>query len=161
MPINDNLILPAAALETLYGNSLYIIERQLNKQLQKERAIPVKKLMTVITSIPVSQETDPGTYNFITGIVQACRIPLADVALLSTPLNEVNFKYIQDHCQSPLVLMFDLTPGDIGLPIFFPHFQLQLFSGVTYLAAPDLATLQQDKLLKSKLWLCLKQYFSI
>jgi hypothetical protein len=117
--------------------------------------------MTVITGVPVVAENDPLSFNFLSGIIQACRIPATEVYMLSAQTNEINFKFLQDSYPSPIVLMFDVTPGDIGLPVYFPHFQLQFFSGITYLSAPDLATLQNDKLLKSKLWLCFKQYFAI
>ena len=161
MPINDNLILSPASLENLYGTSLYYIDEQPGKPARKERPATVRKLMTVITGIPVGPETDSSSYTFLTGIIQACRVPVTEVVMLCAQTDEINFKYIQDNYPSPIVLMFDITPGDIGLPVYFPHFQLQLFSGITYLSAPDLATLQNDKLLKSKLWLCLKQHFSI
>jgi hypothetical protein len=161
MPINDNLMLSPASLENLYGSSLYYIDEQSGKPTVKERPATVKKLMTVITALPIGQETGNSSHAFLAGIVQACRIPISEVYMLCSQSDEINFKYIQDNYPSPIVLMFDITPGDIGLPVYFPHFQLQNFSGITYLSAPDLATLQNDKLLKSKLWLCLKQYFSI
>jgi len=59
------------------------------------------------------------------------------------------------------VLMFDVTPVDMGLPVFFPSFQLQNYSGITYLSGPELQQLEADKLLKSKLWLCLKQFYNL
>ncbi len=161
MSNNDNLTLSQTALENLYGSSLYLVEEQVSRPRPKDRTVPEKKLMAVITSQPLSAETDPATFNFLSGIVQACRIPVAEVLILNAQQDEINFKYIQDHQPSPIVLMFDITPGDMGLPVYFPHFQLQQYSGVTYLSAPDLATLQTDKLLKSKLWLCLKTHFSI
>ena len=117
--------------------------------------------MTVITHDPLIPEKENTAYTFLNGILQACRLGISDVSLLSFRTDEVNFKYIQDTNQSSLVLMFDIAPGAIGLPVYFPHFQLQNFSGVTYLSAPGLDALQNDKLLKSKLWLCLKQYFSL
>jgi len=161
MPINDNLMLSPAILDHLYGGSLYSIEEQPGKPAQKERRVITKKLMTVITGVPVTPETDPLSHQFLSGIIQACRIPVTEVSMLCAQTDEINFKYLQDNYPSPIVLMFDITPGDIGLPVYFPHFQLQLFSGITYLSAPDLSTLQNDKLLKSKLWLCLKQHFAI
>jgi len=43
----------------------------------------------------------------------------------------------------------------------FPHFQQQKFTGITFLFSPSLNELENDKLLKSKLWICLKQIFNI
>ena len=161
MPFNDNLKLSTEDLQNLFGQSLYFIEELPHKQASGEKKVSVKKVMTVITGVPIPTEKENVSYSFLAGIFQACRVPATDVSLISSHSDEVNFKYIQDTFHSSLVLMFDITPGDIGLPVYFPHFQLQNFSGVTYLSAPDLASLQSDKLLKSKLWLCLKQYFSL
>lgn len=161
MAINDQLKLSSPTLEGLYRNSLYYIEEQSSKTAQPLRKETIKKMMTILTGSPINMEKENPSFLFLTGIVQACRLTIADTNFFSSHNDEVNFKYIQDNAPSPLVLMFDITPGDIGLPVYFPHFQLQHFSGVTYLSAPDLPALQEDKLLKSKLWLCLKQYFSI
>jgi hypothetical protein len=161
MAINDNLTLSPHALQNLYGESLYLVDEVTDKQPTKERPVLIKKLITVITTAPLIPGKENAAYTFLNGILQACRLSVSDVSLLSTHMDEVNFKYIQDTNQSSLVLMFDIAPGAIGLPVYFPHFQLQNFSGVTYLSAPDLDSLQNDKLLKSKLWLCLKQYFSL
>jgi hypothetical protein len=161
MAINDNPALSRHALQNLYGESLYLIDEINGNQIHKEKPVISKKTVTVITSAILPQDKENTAYTFLNGILQACKLAVTDVSILSSHADEVNFKYIQDTNQSSLVLMFDIAPGAMGLPVYFPHFQLQQFSGVTYLSAPDLEALQNDKLLKSKLWLCLKQYFSL
>ncbi len=161
MPLNEKPALSRHALQNLYGDSLYLIDENNVKQIPQVKPVISKKLVTVITSVPLLQEKDNTAYTFLNGILQACKLAVTEVSILLAHIDEINFKYIQDTNQSSLVLMFDIAPGAMGLPVYFPHFQLQNFSGVTYLSAPDLETLQNDKLLKSKLWLCLKQYFSL
>ncbi len=160
MPMDDNLILSRADLQSLYGLSLYGIEEATANPLPPKRPSPIKKKMTVVMAKPLETGEENPVYRFLTGIIQACKLSVNDISRVSPTSEEINFKYLQDLYQSPIVLMFDITPAEMGLPVFFPHFQLQNFSGVTYLSAPDLITLENDKLLKSKLWLCLKQYFS-
>ena len=161
MAINDNPALSRHTIQNLYGESLYLIDEITGSQIQNKRPVISKKTVTVITTTTLTQEIENSAYTFLNGILQACRLAVTDVSIISSHNDEVNFKYIQDTNQSALVVMFDIAPGAMGLPVYFPHFQLQHFSGVTYLSAPDLETLQNDKLLKSKLWLCLKQYFSL
>jgi hypothetical protein len=63
------------------------------------------------------------------------------------------------------VLLFGLEPTAIKLPINFPVFRLQPYDDCTYLSAPALSLLVQNseesKLLKSKLWVCLKTLFNV
>ena len=59
------------------------------------------------------------------------------------------------------VFVFGVTPGDINLPLSFPHYQVQQFKNQQYLSAPPLIELQHDKAEKTKLWNCLKKIFSI
>jgi hypothetical protein len=161
MPINDNMVLSPHALETLYATSLYSIEEAENRLVSTSKPRRFHKKMTVATPVQVGDlQKTPGNI-FLQGILQACRIDLKDVALAMPHQDNLDYQQLQETFGSSLVLLFGITPGDIGLPVYFPHFQLQEFSGVTYLSSPDLAILENDKLLKSKLWLCLKQYFSL
>ncbi len=99
---------------------------------------------------------------FLTGILTACRLSIADVAILNTEQHTgVTYKEAIDALQSRSVILFGIEPADFGLPLSFPHYQLQPFSGVTYLAAPTLLALENDKVEKSKLWVCLKRLYNV
>jgi hypothetical protein len=64
-----------------------------------------------------------------------------------------------------ILLLFGPEPTDIRLPIHFPHFKIQAYDQCTYLCAPRLSQLvqtgEENKLLKSKLWVCLKELFGV
>jgi hypothetical protein len=161
MQINDNLVLSPFTLQALYGTSLYSIEDAEGKLFSQEKPVKIHKKITVITTERMeNQQAKPG-YIFLQGILEACRVKIIDVALVSPGQNEMDYNKLQEKYHAGLVLLFGITPGDISLPVYFPHFQLEEFSGVTYLSSPELTLLEKDKLLKSKLWLCLKQFFSI
>ncbi len=100
--------------------------------------------------------------NFLTGILSACKMTLADVAILNLQhYPGTGYKELVPFFNSKTVLLFGVEPAGFGLPLNFPAFQAQAFSGTTYLWSPDLGTMETDKLLKSKLWVSLKQMFNI
>jgi hypothetical protein len=63
------------------------------------------------------------------------------------------------------VLLFGLDPTAIRLPINFPHFKQLTYDDCVYLSSPALDQLvpntEESKLLKSKLWVCLKTIFDV
>ena len=99
---------------------------------------------------------------FLTNILSACKLSLADVAILnihSIPLNRMEESL--HTIESNIVILFGMDPLAIDLPINFPQFQIQRFNGKTYLFSPTLQELEADKALKLKLWNCLKTLFGI
>lgn len=100
--------------------------------------------------------------NFLASVLNACKLSLADVAIVNTASQEMNdYHNLIDYFETKTVLLFGLEPSQFGLPIQFPSFQVQKFEGQTYLSAPPLSELASDKTLKGKLWTCLKTIFSI
>ncbi|MGQ0738437.1 MAG: hypothetical protein ACT4OJ_05200 [Bacteroidota bacterium] len=99
---------------------------------------------------------------FLTGILTACKLSLEDVAIVNlhnypgTP-----YKELTGMLKSKIVLLFDAEPASFGLPMNFPHYQLQAFANNTFLYSPSLKQLENDKVEKSKLWVCLKRLFNL
>jgi hypothetical protein len=87
---------------------------------------------------------------------------LADVAVVN--LNnqpKSSYKELVAFFKSRIVLLFAVEPASFGLPMSFPHFQIQPFAGNSFLFSPSLKELENDKVLKSKLWVCLKRLFNL
>jgi hypothetical protein len=100
--------------------------------------------------------------SFLTGIISACKLTIADVAIINLHnYPEVSYKELIMGFNSKIVFLFGIEPADFGLPMSFPHFQIQPFSNVTYLFSPTLRELENDKILKSKLWGSLKRIFGL
>ena len=100
--------------------------------------------------------------SFLTGVLTACKLNLADVAILNLDQQKKgSYKEILDQFKSKTILLFGVEPAEFGLPISFPHFQVQPFINSSFLFAPALPELEEDKLLKSKLWVCLRRLFSV
>lgn len=98
--------------------------------------------------------------NFLTSILSACQLSLDDVAIINTNNNPAyTYKDYLGEFKSSTVLLFGIDPVSFGLPLDFPQFQIQSFTKCTFLHSPALH--EYDKLLKSKLWVCLKRIFNI
>jgi hypothetical protein len=100
--------------------------------------------------------------NFLMGILLACKLTMADVALLNIKKNDAfTYTALEQQLKAAIILLLGVVPAQLELPLQFPNYQLQKFNNQVYLAAPALHLLAQDKAEKTKLWNCLKQVFSI
>ena len=97
---------------------------------------------------------------FLTGILSACKLNMADIALLNlykTPA--INYLKINETFSPRVTILFGVTPTAIELPFNVPVFQVQSFNGQMYLPAPSLSELQLSTDQKKHLWLRLQQLF--
>ncbi|MES1221482.1 MAG: hypothetical protein ABUT20_38640, partial [Bacteroidota bacterium] len=103
--------------------------------------------------------------NFISKILSACKMNIADVAIVNHFAKPVVIGELKKQLEPAVVLLFGPEPVQIKLPISFPQFKSQAYDGSTYLYSPSLNELAQDseegKLLKSKLWVCLRKIFEV
>ncbi len=99
--------------------------------------------------------------NFLTSILSACSLSLADVAIINHDKNTESYQLITDQLNTTSVLLFDLSPSDFGLPVNFPDFQVQKVDKIQYLVAPSLSLVELNKDLKKSLWNALKRMFGI
>jgi hypothetical protein len=100
--------------------------------------------------------------NFLISILGACKLSLADVAILNlanTPAGSYNS--VWEQFKSRITLLFGITPTAFAMPVNFPEFQVQSLNNCTFLHTPVLEELEKDKVLKSKLWVCLRRVFNL
>ena len=131
-------------------------------------AQPVKYLgknaknILLLVSYPSVPFLPDEALNFLTTILSACQLSLADVAIVNVhSLTENKMEQVIRPLEAKTVLLFGMTPLSIDLPINFPPFQLQQFNKRTYLCSPGLQELATDKALKLQLWNCLKNLFDL
>lgn len=102
---------------------------------------------------------------FLTKILEACKMNLGDVAILNHASQKVGITELRPLWQPSAILLFGVSPEEFGLPLTFPEFKSQAYDGIIYYTFPPLEVLNQDsengKILKSKLWVCLKKLFNI
>lgn len=170
MNINE-IQLPAKLVADLYRSSL--VETNGNHPSAEEN-----KETTSVTGwkwlgdnrkniLVIVQQTDAvhlpdKELDFLTTMLSACKLGLADVAIVNRKNHpEASYRELAGFFKSKIVLLFDVEPAAFGLPMNFPHYQLQAFANATFLFSPSLSELENDKLQKSKLWVCLKRLFNL
>jgi hypothetical protein len=100
--------------------------------------------------------------SFLTNMLTACKLSLGDVAIVNmNNYKSANGNEILAYFNSKKVLLLGIEPLAFGLPVNFPHFQVQAVAASTYLFAPVLEEIRTDKLLKSKLWVSLQRIFDL
>lgn len=120
-------------------------------------------------SIVVFSPTEPflpdDQLALLTKMLDACRLNLGDVAIINHATQPVHFSRLAEQLQPKRVILFGIQPELTGLPLSFPPFKEQEYAGCTYLLATSLTEMNQPteegKLLKGKLWGCLKKMFNI
>lgn len=120
-----------------------------------------EKAILIITAEAEAKYIEEGELKFLTTILGACGLGLADVAIVNWLNTEKDYQKILETLQSKTVLLFNVDPESFGLPMNFPPFQIQSFAGRTYIYSPALKVIEGDVPLKKQLWSALKQTFCI
>jgi len=166
-----NIRLPAVALAELFGNNLvtgssprWSVPEESPKAELRYLGANARRVVIVLRS------GSPGALSekhlaFLEKMLQACKMHMGDVAVVNLNGQEEFASGINRQLQPSVVILFGVTPSEIRLPFDFPEFKVQPYDQCRYLLAPNLDLIDQEtgegKLLKSKLWLCLKAIFSI
>jgi hypothetical protein len=165
----DNIQLSAGAIQDLYKRSLVLSANTPEKKVETpSSAVSFNVLGNNQQKILILVDNNETLYlpdeqlNFLMGILTACKLTMQDVAILNTKKNS-NLSYLNlaTVLKSSKVILFGVETSIIELPLQFPTYQIQAYNNQTYLSAPSLTVLQNDKAEKTKLWLCLKQVFSL
>jgi hypothetical protein len=121
-----------------------------------------KKNITILVSAGDVSFLPDHSFSFLTGILNACKLTMEDVALVNiSSLEDTGYAGIYKSTKPAISLLFDVSPNDIGLPLQFPYFQVHKYNSITYLSSPSLALLENDKAAKAALWSSLKTIFQL
>lgn len=163
----DNIQLPDIILQGLYSKSLYDLDS--HKSVLSD--IPMSSIAFLGSNqkkITILVNTDAAIYlpddelNFLMGILTACKLSMADIALVNLAKNPgLAYTVLTEQLKAEKVFLFGLNAASIELPLQFPHYQVQHFNSQVYLSAVSLSEMQANKEEKMKLWGCLKKIFSI
>ena len=163
----DNIQFPAAILQGLYSKSLYELESN-ESLLHDIQPLHIMFLGSNLKKIALVVHDESSIYladdalQFLLGILTACKLSMADIALINVSKNkQVSYNTITEQLKAEKIIMFGLTAENLALPLQFPHYQVQQYNNQVYLSAASLTDLQKDKEEKMKLWNCLKNIFSI
>jgi hypothetical protein len=120
-----------------------------------------KKTLVVVRNSDAVHIADK-QLSFLTKLLAACNLNLADVAIFNFQKhNSSEFNEILNFFKPKIVLLFAIEPGEFGLPMIFPQFQVQGYRDAVFVSSPSLDVIEPDKSLKGKLWVCLKKIFNL
>ena len=163
----DTIQLPASIIQSLYSGLLYDLGTdKLIKENTTDEDISflgnnLKKVMILVDSTSSIYLPDD-ELNFLLGILAACQLNMADIALINIAKNkQVTYQAISEKLGAEKIILFGANSSELQLSLQFPYYQVQQFNNQTYLASVGLQTLMTDKAEKIKLWSCLKKIFSV
>jgi len=183
MPFQDT-ILPAFVLADLYANSLISDimipdAKATQKETSKSPTISApenpsptyrflgknEKKVSVIMRYPGDPYIPEDHLQLLIKILSACKLNLGDVAILNDAVLKVEFSRLKEALEPAFVLLFDIEPSEIGLPLSFPGLKPQGYDGCKFLVIPAIETLMVDTeaalTTKKLLWDALKKMFAV
>jgi hypothetical protein len=163
----DNIQLPPLVLQDLFKKTLVDLKaEQPGKVLADSGSIAWLgqngQAVAILVHAPESLYLPDSELDFLMGILTACRLSMADVALVNLHrYPELDYTALTAATGAQKLMLFGVGPEALQMPLSFPIYQVQRYNNQVYLAAPPLALLQADRMEKAKLWACLKQVFSV
>lgn len=159
-----NLILPENIIANLYTAPLVQMQNTAGDIASNQVKFmgSNQKHITILVNTDDARFLSDKSFLFLTGILNACKLSVADVAIINIrQLADNHYLSLNTATEPKIMLLFGISPEEIGLPLHFPHFQVQPFNHITYLSSPALDNIETDKSLKTKLWTSLKSVFQL
>jgi hypothetical protein len=159
-----------ADIASLYKNSLVETDRETQPPAQpdhneapKWKYLGENKKKTLIVIRNADDVHIPDNQlSFLTKLLAASNLNLSDVAVLNFQGHKPSeFNELLNFFNPKVVLLFDVEPGEFGLPMRFPQFQVQGYRDAIFVSSPSLEVIEPDKTLKGKLWVCLKKIYNL
>ena len=165
--------LPAFVLAELFSNSLVCVNEDVKRapinddlpKLKKNYLGNYERKIIVLVNDDGNMYLGDGELEFLTGILNACKLNLAHIALINFNNNPVDFNQLRKKMQAEYLLMFGVNTLQIQLPFTMPDYQVQQYDNCKIVTAPSLIALnnktQLAKAEKTKLWKSLQNIFSL
>jgi hypothetical protein len=163
----DNIQMPPILVQNLYRRSLVALDSD------QQESEPVHKpafnflgknerSILLIVDVDGTAFLPDQDLSFLMGVLSACKITMADVALVNKK-NSPGLAYdtIMEEFKPGKIIFFGVQPANLDFPLQFPEYKLQNYNSQVYLSAPDLSTISSQKDQKVLLWNCLKTMFEI
>jgi len=168
--------MPATLLADLYKYNLADIPESSNQkkapaEKKSKAAEPAlkwlgknKKGIVVLVDYENEVHLPDAQLNFLSNILQACKLNLEDVAILNINRQRPDFENANQELSFRQAILFGVDPSIASLPSF-ANFSIQEIGGKQWLTAPAIEVLNDNsatgKQQKGALWTALKQLFGI
>ncbi len=163
----DNIQIPISIIQSLYGKSLYDLKvvKDLSTIIESNDFSFLgsnQKNIVLVVSSSLAIYLPDEELNFLLGILTACKLSMADIALINMKKNPaLIYTNITSQLNAEKIFLFGLDAQSLKLPLQFENYQIQNYNNQVYLSSVSLSELQKDNGEKLKLWNCLKTIFSL
>ncbi len=174
MELKNEQQLPAFVLAELYGKSLVFIDEEIKpkkvvvtetKKSPKQYLGDYQKKIIVLVNDEENIYVSDESLQFLSGILSACKLNLAHIALMNFNINAVSFSELKKELKPGYLLLFGINALQIELPFAMPDYQVQEYDNCKILVAPSLADLNNSSAHaiaeKKKLWKSLQKMFNL
>lgn len=124
-----------------------------------------KKKVTIVVNQQATAYLTDEQFALLTGILKACKLNMADVAIVNLAHAHKNFLQLNQSLDTRYLLLFDVTTAAIQLPFSIPLYQLQAYDQCQILQAASLQSMLGDDAAsrdeKMKLWNALRKMFAL
>lgn len=162
MSLND-IALPSQLVADLYRRSLV---GSIATDVPQKPSVPFlgrnEKRILIVVAKPKTSHVPDDELAFLTKVLQACGLGLADVAIVNwskAPHQDV--EAVMEQLKAKEVILFDVKPANFGLPADAPLYTVVKFQNRQFVVAPSLSEIEKTKETKGQLWTALKQLFGI
>ncbi|MFT3936042.1 MAG: hypothetical protein QM726_20595 [Chitinophagaceae bacterium] len=175
MSLNE-MNLPISIVTDLYKNHLVenSAEKNIAAPIQTEKKAAEKKgiqflgknqkRICLLVNYAKDVYLPDDQLNFLTAILQACKLNLGDVAIINHHRENLTFDELRKQITCNYLIIFGVTPELLTLQSL-PPYSIQNINDcyIVYSEPAELlnSTSAESKVLKSKLWACLKQLFNV
>ncbi len=167
-----------AVVADLYKTSLVIIDNEqastktrVNTPANTIAAAPAKwhlgdnnQLISIIVEDHNNVYLDEASLEFLSKMLVACKLNLADVAIINMAKTTVDIQQIKAELKPARLIFFGVEPASL-LSFSFPPYKLQGHDSCEYLSCPPLPVINgtdaNAQAEKRKLWNCLKEMFKV
>ncbi len=160
----DNIQLSDQTCAILYSHNL-IEDQASNVTANSQEKIKINSLgenqrnVLFLVNDPSCKFLPDEEMELLTKLISACKLSMADIALVNFNSNNYNYKQFNDQFHPKKILIFGLKNSELELPFDIPHFQVQNFHEQLYLTAPALNEFLNNTALKKELWMSLQKLF--
>ena len=157
----------ATMLQALYRNTL-VGEVSSNANRTSNDNSDIKSLgknekgVVIIVNCDEAPFLPDAHLSFLTKMLSACKLSLADVAIVNIcGDNQVSYDKLLTDLSPLKIIFFDVEPNTLQFPLSFPLYQVQAYNNMKLLSAPGLEKLEKDVPEKNLLWNSLKKMFDL
>lgn len=161
--------LPGFVIAELFSKSLVLTDELTpvaSKNIEKTQSWFLggyeKKIIVIVNDADNIHLGDENL-QFLAGILAACNLSLAHVALINFNRHAVTHQQLKKEMQPQFALLFGVSALQIELPFIMPDYKVQNYDNCSFLTAPPLQSLNQDsdaaKKEKGKLWNSIRKMF--